>query len=89
MQVGMGVFLVAIPLDLINHRIQRTGHHHLERHARAALPGTAVMMTGVIQAGRLYGPPGRARWLTLGTLWVFFLENVMFGPASRSTAWSP
>ena len=78
MQVGMGVFLVAIPLDLINHRINGLDITTWSATHGLLYLGTAVMMTGVIRGWALYGPPGRARWLTLGTLWVFFLENVMF-----------
>jgi hypothetical protein len=78
MQVGMGVFLVAIPLDLINHRINGLDITTWSATHGLLYLGTAVMMTGVIRGWALYGPPGRARWLTLGALWVFFLENVMF-----------
>jgi hypothetical protein len=78
MQVGMGVFLVAIPLDLINHRINGLDITTWSVTHGLLYLGTAVMMTGVIRGWALYGPPGRARWLTLGALWVFFLENVMF-----------
>ena len=78
MQVGMGVFLVAIPLDLINHRINGLDITTWSATHGLLYLGTAVMMAGVIRGWALYGPPGRARWLTLGALWVFFLENVMF-----------
>jgi hypothetical protein len=78
MQVGMGVFLVAIPLDLINHRINGLDITTWSATHGLLYLGTAVVMAGVIRGWALYGPPGRARWLTLGALWVFFLENVMF-----------
>jgi hypothetical protein len=78
MQVGMGIFLVAIPLDLINHRINGLDITTWSVTHGLLYLGTAVMMTGAIRGWALYGPPGRARWLTLGALWVFFLENVMF-----------
>jgi hypothetical protein len=78
MQVGMGIFLVAIPLDLINHRINGLDITTWSATHGMLYLGTAVMMAGAIRGWALYGPPGRARWLTLGALWVFFLENVMF-----------
>ncbi|HEY0575248.1 MAG TPA: hypothetical protein VGD73_14195 [Pseudonocardia sp.] len=78
MQVGIGIFLVAIPLDLINHRINGLDITTWSATHGLLYLGTAVMMTGAIRGWALYGPPGRARWLTLGALWVFFLENVMF-----------
>jgi hypothetical protein len=78
MRVGMGIFLVAIPLDLINHRINGLDITTWSVTHGLLYLGTAVMMSGVIRGWALYGPPGRGRWLTLGALWVFFLENVMF-----------
>jgi hypothetical protein len=78
MRVGTGIFLVAIPLDLINHRINGLDITTWSVTHGLLYLGTAVMMSGVIRGWALYGPPGRGRWLTLGALWVFFLENVMF-----------
>jgi len=78
MQVGVGTFLVAIPLDVINHRVNGLDITTWSlTHAMLYL-GTAVMLAGVIRGWGLYGPANRWRRLTLGALWVFFLENVMF-----------
>lgn len=78
MQVGTATFLIAAPLDVINHRISGldltawSGTHML------LYIGTAIMTLGAIDGWWKFSRPGRNRTLTLGALWVFFLEAVYF-----------
>ncbi|MGH3432815.1 MAG: hypothetical protein ACRDQB_08280, partial [Thermocrispum sp.] len=78
MQAGTAVFLIAAPLDVINHRVSGldltawSGTHLL------LYLGTAIMIAGAIDGRLKHGKPGRARTMTLGALWVFFLENAFF-----------
>lgn len=82
MQAGAAVFLVAVPADVINHRLYGLDITAWSpTHAMLYL-GTAVMITGVIRGWWRYGTPGRERTTVLGALWLFFLENVMF-PAGQ------
>jgi hypothetical protein len=78
MRVGVGIFLVAIPLDVINHRINGLDITTWSPTHGLLYLGTAVMLAGVIRGWARYRPAGRVHLLTLGALWVFFLENVMF-----------
>jgi hypothetical protein len=78
MQVGMGIFLIAIPLDVINHRVNGLDITTWSPTHALLYLGTAVTLAGVMRGWARYGPPDRWRPLTLGALWVFFLENVMF-----------
>ncbi|MDT7592247.1 MAG: hypothetical protein QOH45_1778 [Pseudonocardiales bacterium] len=78
MQVGAGVFLLAIPLDVINHRVNGLDITTWSPTHGLLYLGTAVMLAGVIRGWGLYGPADRWRLWTLGALWVFFLENTMF-----------
>ena len=82
MQVGTGIFLVAIPADVINHRINGLDITAWSFTHSMLYLGTAVTVVGVIRAWTLLGPPGRTHALVLGALWLFFFENVMF-PAGQ------
>ncbi|ETK32297.1 hypothetical protein [Microbispora sp. ATCC PTA-5024] len=80
---GTGVFLVAIPLDLINHRVNGLDITAWSPSHALLFIGTALMIAGAIRgwwtgsAGRPEISPLR-RSLVLGGLFAFFLENAHF-----------
>ncbi len=78
MQAGVGTFLLAIPLDLINHRLFGLDITAWSpTHAMLYL-GTAVMIMGVLRGWLLLAPAGKLlNWMALG-FWAFLLEDVMF-----------
>jgi hypothetical protein len=93
-QWGTGIFLIAIPLDLINHRVNGLDITAWSPSHALLFIGTALMIAGVIR-GWLLGtrrgaggadarPDGteatseRGRTLVLAALFAFFLENVHF-----------
>lgn len=78
MQVGVAVFLLAIPLDVINHRVNGLDITTWSPTHALLYLGTAIMLAGVIRGWGLYGPADRWRWWTLAALWTCFLENTMF-----------
>ncbi len=77
MQAGIGLFLLAVPVDLVNHRLNGlditawSGSHAL------LYAGTALMLAGVVRGWARYGS-GAARTPVLVALWVLVLENVWF-----------
>lgn len=78
MQAGTALFLIAAPLDVINHRISGLDLTAWSATHMLLYIGTAVMILGAIDGWLKSSRPGRARTLTLGALWVFFLENAFF-----------
>ncbi|MGH3450283.1 MAG: hypothetical protein ACRDQW_06050 [Haloechinothrix sp.] len=78
MQVGTFVFLIAAPLDVINHRISGLDLTAWSATHGLLYLGTGIMILGAIDAWMRLAAPGRARSLTLTGLWVFFLENAYF-----------
>lgn len=90
-QWGTGIFLIAIPLDLINHRVNGLDITAWSPSHALLFIGTALMIAGVIRGWFLGArgssaadgtgadvPSERVRTLILGGLFVFFLENVHF-----------
>ncbi len=80
---GTGVFLIAIPLDLINHRVNGIDITAWSPSHALLYIGTALMLAGVIRgwylgSGLHAGISGRQRTLVLGGLIAFFLENAHF-----------
>ncbi|MBA2894331.1 hypothetical protein [Nonomuraea soli] len=73
-QWGTGIFLVAVPLDLINHRINGLDITSWSPSHILLYVGTFFMIAGVIR-GWFVGGGGK---LVLGVFFVFFLENVHF-----------
>jgi hypothetical protein len=72
------VFLVAIPIDIVNHRVNGLDITSWSPSHALLYLGTAMMLAGAIRAWWLYAAPGRRRaWVSLG-LWTFFAENVLF-----------
>jgi len=83
MQIGIGVFLVAIPIDLVNHRINGLDLTSWSPSHMMLYAGTAVMLAGVLRGWWRYAPPGGQRTLVLGAFWLLFLENVMFATGQQ------
>jgi hypothetical protein len=78
MQWGIGMFLIAIPIDILNHRINGLDITSWSPSHALLYLGTAVMLAGAIRAWWLYAAPGRVRDLVSLGLWLFFVENVLF-----------
>jgi hypothetical protein len=78
MQVGIGMFLVAIPIDIVNHRINGLDITSWSPSHGLLYLGTAIMLAGAIRGWWLYAAPGRVRDLISLGLWLFFVENVLF-----------
>jgi hypothetical protein len=78
MQAGVGTFLLAIPLDLINHRLFGLDITAWSpTHAMLYL-GTAVMIMGVLRGWWLLAPAGALKTVLAIGFWGFLLEDVMF-----------
>jgi hypothetical protein len=78
MQWGTIVFLVAAPLDVINHNINGLDLTAWSPSHAMLYFGTALMLVGVIDGWMGVAAPGKFRTLVLGMLWFFFLENTWF-----------
>jgi hypothetical protein len=78
MQAGIGTFLVAIPLDLLNHRINGLDITSWSPSHALLYLGTAIMLAGAVRGWWLYAAPGRSRHLIALGLWLFSVENVLF-----------
>ncbi|SEP52202.1 hypothetical protein [Amycolatopsis saalfeldensis] len=78
MQTGLVVFLVAAPLDVINHRVNGLDLTAWSPSHLMLYLGTGVMQAGVLLAWFRLAPPGRFRTGVLLALWAFFLENTFF-----------
>ena len=78
MQIGCGIFLVALPIDVINHRINGLDITSWSGSHALLYLGTAVMLAGAIRGWMKYFPLGTMRTFGLVALWFFFLENVWF-----------
>ncbi|MEU1719760.1 hypothetical protein [Nonomuraea sp. NPDC005692] len=77
-QWGTGIFLVAVPLDLINHRVNGLDITSWSPSHIMLYVGTFFMIMGVIRGWFMGAPPGRERTVVLGAFLAFFLENVHF-----------
>lgn len=78
MQCGIGLFLLAVPLDLLNHAIYGLDITSWSPTHAVLYLGTAVLLVGTIRAWWLYAVPGRIRNGVLLALWMLFFENVLF-----------
>lgn len=78
MQWGIGLFLFAVPLDLLNHAIYGLDITSWSPTHAVLYLGTAVMLVGTIRGWWLYAAPGRLRSGVLLALWMLFFENVLF-----------
>jgi hypothetical protein len=78
MQAGIGTFLLAIPLDLLNHRIFGLDITAWSpTHAMLYL-GTAVMLLGVLRGWTLLVPESRLQTGLAVGFWAFLLEDMLF-----------
>jgi hypothetical protein len=77
-QWGTGAFLIAVPIDLINHRVNGVDITSWSPSHMLLYLGTAFMIAGVIRGWYVYAPEGRRRTIVLGAFCVFFLENTLF-----------
>jgi hypothetical protein len=77
-QWGTGVFLLAVPLDLINHRVNGLDITSWSPSHLMLYTGTFFMIAGVVRGWFMGAPPGRERTVVLGAFCAFFLENVHF-----------
>jgi hypothetical protein len=80
MQSGIVIFLLAAPVDVINHRLNGLDITAWSPTHGLLYLGTAIMIAGVIRGWRGHGVdlPAPLYLGTLGGLWFFFLENVLF-----------
>ncbi|EOD66242.1 hypothetical protein H480_22552 [Amycolatopsis vancoresmycina DSM 44592] len=78
MQIGLLTFLVAAPLDVINHRVNGLDLTAWSPSHMMLYLGTGIMQAGVLLGWLKYAPPGRFRTGVLLGLWAFFLENTFF-----------
>ncbi len=78
LQSGCVVFLVSIPLDVVNHRVNGLDITTWSVTHSGLYLGTALMIAAVIRGWSHSRPPGREGLLLLGAYWVFFFENVLF-----------
>ncbi len=75
---GTATFLVAIPIDILNHRINGLDITAWSPSHALLYIGTAFMLLGVARGYWISTPPSRARILVSAAIWGFFLENVLF-----------
>jgi hypothetical protein len=78
MQWGTGIFLVAIPLDVINHRVNGLDITAWSPSHAMLYLGTALMVAGAIQGWWVAAPGGALRARGLCAFSFFFLENALF-----------
>ncbi len=78
LQWGIGIFLIAVPIDILNHRINGLDITSWSPSHALLYLGTAIMLAGAIRGWWLYAAPGRVRDLVSLGLWLFFVENVLF-----------
>jgi hypothetical protein len=78
MQAGIATFLVAIPIDILNHRINGLDITSWSPSHALLYLGTAIMLAGAIRGWWLYAGAGRTRQVIALGLWLFFVENVLF-----------
>ncbi|MBO3748007.1 hypothetical protein J5X84_18190 [Streptosporangiaceae bacterium NEAU-GS5] len=79
---GSAIFLIAIPLDLINHRVNGLDITAWSPSHALLFIGTALMIAGVIRGWYLGAQEGTQKTVVLGVLFGFFLENLHF-PAEQ------
>lgn len=78
MQWGIGAFLIALPIDILNHRFNGLDITSWSPSHGLLYLGTAIMLAGAIRGWWLYSAPDRIRDLVSLGLWLFFVENAIF-----------
>lgn len=77
-QWGLGIFLVAAPLDEINHRVNGLDITTWSPSHFLLYLGTEIVMIGVLREWYLNGRGQRHYRLLTGLLWWFLLDNMWF-----------
>lgn len=77
-QAGTAIFLAAIPLDLINHRLFGLDITAWSPTHALLYLGTGVMLAGVLRSWLALAGADRWRPVFALALWTLFLENVLF-----------
>lgn len=75
---GTATFLVAIPIDILNHKINGLDITAWSASHALLYIGTAFMLLGVARGYWISTPPSRTRTVISAFIWGFFLENVLF-----------
>ena len=78
MVLGTAIFLIAIPIDVLNHEINGLDITAWSLSHALLYLGTALMLLGCARGYWISTPPGRTRTIVSAVLWGFFLENVLF-----------
>src|SRR5205823_10919533 len=78
MQWGLGIFIVAAPLDALNHAVNGLDITSWSPSHFLLYLGTAIMIAGVIRGAMVSLEPGRFRSFALYSGFFFFLEDLMF-----------
>ncbi|MBM7841542.1 hypothetical protein [Herpetosiphon giganteus] len=78
MQAGISIFLIAIPLDLINHRLFGLDITSWSPTHALLYLGTAVMLLGVLRGWLLLAPDSRIKTVFGIGFWAFLLEDFLF-----------
>ncbi|MDQ3406117.1 MAG: hypothetical protein M3548_22440 [Actinomycetota bacterium] len=78
LQTGLVIFLIAAPLDVINHRVSGLDLTAWSPSHGLLYLGTAIIIAGLLDGWIAAAPRDRAYPWVLGALWVFFLENTLF-----------
>jgi hypothetical protein len=78
MQVGAGAFLIAVPVDVVNHELNGLDITSWSPSHALLYIGTAILLAGALRGWLVYAEPGRVRDLGALCLWLFFVENVVF-----------
>jgi hypothetical protein len=81
LQAGIAIFLVAVPIDVVNHRLNGLDITAWSLTHGLLYLGTAALLAGVVRGWWHFGT-GRLRTPVLVLLWTFVLENVWF-PAGQ------
>ncbi len=82
LQIGIAIFLVAIPVDVVNHRVNGLDITAWSPTHGLLYLGTAIMLAGLLRSWWRYGS-GPARTPVLVLLWALALENVWFPTAQQ------
>jgi hypothetical protein len=75
---GVAVFVLAAPVDVINHRLNGLDITSWSATHFGLYVGTGIMIAGVIRGWHAAGRGLPRYHLMLGAYWFFFLENVWF-----------
>jgi hypothetical protein len=78
MVFGTAMFLIAIPIDVLNHQINGLDITAWSASHGLLYLGTAFMLLGCARGYWISTPPGRTRTLFSAVIWGFFFENVLF-----------